>query len=419
MKSTQPRRIPGTLNSGLFHPHRHWLRVRTATRSDGYAHGGSIPADVVVYFPDVEVKTYQLSQWLPVLERLNEHLRVLLVFRKAGALRAIRAKTALPSVLVRRFSDLRRLYDENNYPVCLYVNNGVRNFQSLSERRMIHIHVSHGESDKLSMVCNQVQAYDKVMIAGPAALERHRVVLGSFDESKLLAIGRPQLDIEFPHELSPYSGKTVMYAPTWQGQSEANNYTSVDVYGVQIVETILDRTDYRLVYKPHPRIIDSRDSRVLSAHSEIISAIKTANYDGGNHVIAENGNVLAMFSHVDALITDVSSVGPDFLYLHPDRPMILADRRDDAGRLVEEVPISRACPVIHSGSVGDLTSLISQLFEGGDLQRTRREMRRFYFGDMTKGESTRTFIRTLQGLVDSQSRLFGRHGEPAANAAGE
>ena len=30
---------------------------------------------------------------------------------------------------------------------------------------MLHVHVNHGESDKLSQLLNQVKAYDRVLVA--------------------------------------------------------------------------------------------------------------------------------------------------------------------------------------------------------------------------------------------------------------
>ena len=104
---------------------------------------------------------------------------------------------------------------------------------------MVHVHINHGESDKLSMVSNQAKAYDKVFVAGDAAIERHRRALIDFDESALVKVGRPQLDIDRLAELEPSSARTIMYAPTWEGENESNNYTSVDLFGPQIVEAAL------------------------------------------------------------------------------------------------------------------------------------------------------------------------------------
>jgi len=64
---------------------------------------------------------------------------------------------------------------------------------------------------------------------------------------------------------------TVTYAPTWEGEDEVNNYTSVDLYGPQIVQAAIDLPNSRLVYKPHPRVIDSTDPLVRANHKKLLT----------------------------------------------------------------------------------------------------------------------------------------------------
>lgn len=389
---------------------RNWMGLRGASRSNHEIHGIPVPADVVVYFGDVAAKAYQLEQWLPVLERLNRDHKVLLVFRKVGALRELRRRTTLSMIFARRFEDVMELFDANDYTLGIYVNNGVNNFQSLTFARMVHVHVNHGESDKLSMVSNQVKAYDKVFIAGPAALERHRSVLLDFDESKLVMVGRPQLDLDFPPELEPSSLRTVMYAPTWEGENESNNYTSLDVYGRQIVDALLALPNTRVVYKPHPRVESSPDREVAQAHEDIVRRIEEANIDRQTpHIVSEQGNILAMFGSVDGLVTDVSSVGLDFLYLYPERPLVLTDRRTDRLCLERDAPVARSCPVIDAESVNDVNGLIATALEQDKSAAERAEVRRFYFGDLAKGDSTDIFISAVHDLITARRKKLVNH----------
>ena len=131
---------------------------------------------------------------------------------------------------------------------------GLRNFQSLIWADAAHVHVNHGESDKVSMVSNQAKAYDRVFVAGEAAVLRHRAALVDLDESRLIRVGRPQLDLN-PEPVIPTSTQpTVLYAPTWEGEDESNNFTSLDCYGVQIVQAVLALPGVRVIYKPHPAL---------------------------------------------------------------------------------------------------------------------------------------------------------------------
>ena len=53
----------------------------------------------------------------------------------------------------------------------------------------------------------------------------------------------------------------------------------------------------------------------------------------------------------DAMVTDVSSVGLDWLYLATDRPLFVADRHDDPERLRLAAPVSRCADVVDSESL--------------------------------------------------------------------
>src|SRR5699024_10658595 len=190
---------------------------------------------------------------------------------------------------------------------------------------------------KLSMVTNQAKSYDKVFVAGDAAIERHRRALIDFDESALVKIGRPQLGIDRPAELDPSTAQSIMYAPTWEGENESNNYTSVDLYGPQIVEATLRIPNTRLIYKPHPRVEASSDPASTEANTRIRALIDQANEaiidPAQQHQVLMQGDILAMFVAVDLLVTDISSVGLDFLYLEPHKPLALTDRRTDTTEL--------------------------------------------------------------------------------------
>ena len=380
-----------------------WIRGgRKRGRPAGHEiHGIPVSAEVIAYFGDSAEKTYQLTQWLPVLEKLNEHHPVLLVFRKLGALREVKGTTQLPMVFVRRFEDLATLYFENDYKLAIYVNNGVTNFQSLSYAPMVHVHVNHGESDKISMVSNQAKAYDKTLIAGQAALERHRAALLDFDESKLIAVGRPQLDVPREPDLPPSGLRTLMYAPTWEGENESNNYTSIDRYGADIVRALLDVPRSRVLYKPHPRVEETTDPDIAEADARIRALIEEA---GEPHSVKMQGDILAMFADVDLLVTDISSVGLDFLYLRPESPLLLTDRRTDTPQLHRDAPISRCTPVIDAKSVDEVDTTIRSQLDQDQHVEARSRMRTFYFGEGEIGTSTTAFLTTVSELLEERGR---------------
>ena len=382
--------------------------------------GSYVKADVVVYFGDRKSKFYQLNQWIPVLEELHRTHRVVLVMRKGSSLLQAREITRLPMVFKRRFDPLHTFFHANDFKLALYVNNGMTNFQSLSFAPMVHVHVNHGESDKLSMVSNQAKSYDRVFVAGDAAINRYRRSLVDFDESALVKIGRPQLDIARPSELEPSTVKTIMYAPTWEGENDANNYTSVDLFGPQIVEAALNTEGTRLIYKPHPRVESSSNPAMAEANARIIELIESANEsiadESLQHQILMQGDILAMFDAVDMLMTDISSVGLDFLYLRSEKPLILTDRRDDTAKLNDEAPISRATPIIDHSTVGGLEALMHEMLAKDTTADARRELRRHYFGEGEKGTSTVLFTEAISGLIADRSAEMEKFHFESTNA---
>jgi len=373
---------------------------------------------VLAYFADDPTRVYQLLQWLPVLELLDESERVGIVLREPDTAQIVRARTALPVYLVPEFAELQELYADLDAKVVLYCNNGARNFNSLLNTRMFHVHINHGESDKQSMVSNNAKAYDRVFVAGEAAVQRHRAGLMELDETKLVRIGRPQLDLRPEPILAASERRTVLYAPTWEGDADYNCYTSVDMFGPEIVRSLLAIPGVRVVYKPHPKVTTSEVPEIAAGHHailDVLAAAMAADPAAGHEAILE-GDILAVFGACDAMVTDVSSVGLDWLYLRTEKPILITDRYDDGERLRTEVPISRCADVVDSSNLADLTALVAARLEHDEHRLARTAMRHHYFDDLAVGDSTRRFVGAVTDLVALRDRLIGAQEAPVAEA---
>ncbi|WP_148615100.1 CDP-glycerol glycerophosphotransferase family protein [Nocardioides rubriscoriae] len=364
---------------------------------------------VVAYFADDPTRTYQLIQWLPVLEVLHQQHPVGLVLRDPDSAEVVSARTDLPIRLAPTFPELTELYDAIDAKVVLYVNNSPANFQSLVDGRMLHAHVNHGESDKQSMASNNAKAYDRVFVAGEAAVQRHTAALMEFDASRLVRIGRPQLDLRSDAVLPPTERRTVLYAPTWEGDAVYNDYTSVEVLGRRIVDAVLAVPDTRLVYKPHPKVTTSLRASIHDAHRDILATVAQAQEDDpdAGHLAVVAGDILALMPACDAMITDVSSVGLDWLYLRNEKPIFLTDPHLDADKLRRDVPVSRCADVIDVDNVADLADLLASRLEVDEHHLARVAMRHHYFDDLQVGESTVRFVDAVGELVALRDRLMG------------
>lgn len=365
-------------------------------------------ADVVVYFGDDPVRLYQLGQWLPILERLDRLHRVQVLTRDKHTLPEVRKLTRLPCVLLPTFADLSEFYRTGRSKVVLYVNNSTRNFQSLTAQSVLHLHVNHGESDKVCMVSNQVKAYDRILVAGQAAIDRYRAALLDHERLTLVPIGRPQLDLRPTPLLPPSPRRTVLYAPTWEGEEPRNDYTSVGVLGAQVVARALAVPDVRLVYKPHPRILDSATAAIRAGHRDILRLVREAarRDPSAGHTILTGADILAVIPGCDLMITDVSSVGLDFLYLRPDRPLFVTDRYADRDRLLAESPVARCADVVDPGTIADLTTTLIARLAHDVHGPARGRTREYYFGAPGLQASTDRFLAAVADAVQARDRML-------------
>lgn len=373
---------------------------------------------VIAYFAGDPTRTYQLAQWLEVLEVLDRVHPVGLVLRDPDSAALIASRTDLTVLAAPSFPELTELYAELDAKVVLYCNNSVLNFESLLDSRMLHVHVNHGESDKQSMASNNAKAYDRVFVAGDAAVQRYLTGLLDFDAARLVRVGRPQLDLPRTPLLAPSVRRTVMYAPTWEGDADYNDYTSVDSLGEAIVRAILAVPDVRMVYKPHPKVTTSLTPAIADAHLAVMGLIdEAARRDpSAGHSQVLTGDILAVMPGCDAMVTDVSSVGLDWLYLHTDKPIFLTDPHGDVAALHRQAPISRCADVVGADDVRDLASLLDARLGHDEHHLARVAMRHHYFDDLEVGESTGRFLAEVSHLVALRDELLSGGAESAITA---
>jgi CDP-glycerol glycerophosphotransferase (TagB/SpsB family) len=280
------------------------------------------------------------------------------------------------------------------------VNNSFTNFQAMAAKKAFHVHLNHGESDKMSMTSRQMYAYDVVAVAGQAAKDRLRNALIVSDENKEVVIGRPQLDLlQKPLEVN-VGRKVLAYAPTWEGDQEANNYSSIDVYGEQIISAMLKVTNATVLYKPHPKVTTSPKPQIANAHKKILSLLDSANSKdpSAKHKLV-TGDPMPVLQVADLLVSDVSAVTIDYLYLKPQGAMLMCDRRSNVNEFAQVAPISKAVKVITKENIANIDKLISDHVSGQVDRTSYDSMRNYYFGDTKPGSSVNRFIAMVDDLI--------------------
>ena len=106
------------------------------------------------------------------------------------------------------------------------------------------------------------------------------------------------------------------------------------------------------------------------------------------------------------MISDISSVGLDFLYSRVESPIVLTDRRTNRAGLLREAPIAAAAHIIDADSISTARADIAALLADDRFVDERARLRAFYFDDAAPGESTRKFHEALlDAIAEHQAGL--------------
>jgi hypothetical protein len=355
---------------------------------------GLIPnGGVALYFATGPENFYQFEMWCRPLERLAEVRPVFVIVDRPDTGKLVQDSTVLPIAFARGSGALEELVDERDIKIVLYANQVDANFRMLRFPGPVHVQIGHGESDKISSVSNQHKAYDLVFVGGDAGRDRLGAALRGFDAgSRTVAIGRPQLDHEYPGapNWTRDSGLRVWYAPTWEGDRPSLAYSSLVSHGVDIVEALLNDSSIRMIYRPHARI-----GMVSEAYRAADRRIRSLLTKAGDRHLIDTGGYGWQWRFADACVTDISAVAYDWLAtakpLLITEPVAIKAYRPPSA-LLDRMPLLKAEDA--GRVVGWLHALglgIDQPAKDGRLI----ELAQYYFGDTADQASSRRFAAAI------------------------
>jgi hypothetical protein len=269
---------------------------------------------LAIYFGGPVRDLYQIKQWMPIFEQLQPEFPAVVLMKDAVAALHLAKDSRLPIRMAGHADAIEPLAHEWGIQAMFYVNNNLPNFSALRIPRVIHIHLSHGESEKSSMTSNQLKAYDYCFVAGQASVDRIMSSLSLFDGSHLMMIGRPQLDqLLLATSIKSIDGrKTVLYAPTWEGDRPAMAYSSVTGCGETWITELLKDDSLRVIYRPHPKT-GTRSTSTRKADRNIRKLIETALKadSSAGHMIDTEIDCNPAMAAADVAIFDVSAMAMD------------------------------------------------------------------------------------------------------------
>ncbi|MBO4163480.1 CDP-glycerol glycerophosphotransferase family protein [Micromonospora antibiotica] len=333
--------------------------------------------EFLLYFSAPPGSEYQVTMWLPYLERLGRPFLVLL--REPEFLPTIAAATSAPVV----YCPTLKAMDEALVPslrVAFYVNHGAKNSHCIRFTQLTHVQLHHGDSDKAPSA-NPVSAiFDKIFVAGPAAIERYARAGVEIPAEKFVVVGRPQVEaIEVRREARPLTAPTVLYTPTWTGHHADANYCSLPV-AEPLLRRLLDR-GATVILRAHPYTGQNPASaRQLARLTELLAADRTRT--GRQHLwgsaASRELSLTECVNRSDALVSDVSGVISDYLY--SGKPYAVTDLGVDGDEFLDRFPLARSGYVLRR-DMANLDEVLTGLLDTDPLAAARWQTRRRYLGD--------------------------------------
>ena len=178
-----------------------------------------------------------------------------------------------------------------------------------------YIYVFHAFSSTHLQYNEQAfDAYDTVFCVGPHHIAeiRKREQLYQLPAKNLIPIGYPRMDAIFQknrHYKKRFKQTTVLVAPTWSTASLFEN-------GIHELLSALEKTDYRVIVRPHPEFLKRCSSLAKTLKERVV---RTQNFIWEDQLLSEDN-----LYEADVLITDRSGIAFEYAF-GTERPVLFID----------------------------------------------------------------------------------------------
>jgi CDP-glycerol:poly(glycerophosphate) glycerophosphotransferase len=352
--------------------------------------------EFALYFSAPDNTEYHIAMWLPYLERIGRPF--IIILREEQAFKTISRTTKSPVIYCFAVPALDNVVVPSLRAV-YYVNNGSKNAHMVRFNDLTHIQLLHGDSDKASSFNPVTAMFDRVYVAGRAAIDRYAANDVYIAPEKFVIVGRPQVEevavVRTP--ISQIGPKTVLYATTWSGIYSDANYCSL-ANGKKIIAALLDR-DVTVILRPHPYTNRNPESKtIIAAMIQMLAAdsAKTGRKHLYGTLAQQEMSLFECFNKADAMISDVSGVASDFLY--SEKPLALTDMVNEGSEFATSFPLAKAAYVLGQDA-SNLDQVLDQLLETDPIVATRRAMKEYYLGDFPPDDYANAFVRASRDDV--------------------
>jgi len=165
-------------------------------------------------------------------------------------------KYSINHISFNKYSEIPQLVDNS---IVFYLFNAQSNCRLVANRKLKHIFVTHGESNKVSSIKPIIRVYDYVIVAGNVGIRRYLDydIFSKCDveKGKLIRMGNTFIgNIGISYDKN---SDTVLYAPTWEGGVEEENYSSLskNLDKIKIIANfILKNRKKNIIIQLHPNL---------------------------------------------------------------------------------------------------------------------------------------------------------------------
>lgn len=174
--------------------------------------------------------------------------------------------------------------DQLSNQIIFYAFNAQSNCRLVANRKLKHVFITHGESNKVSSIKPIIRIYDHVTMAGQLSLERY-YKSGLFDEDdyekgRLILVGDTFIG-RTGFSLSTKATPVLFYAPTWEGGLATENYSSlknIELVKTCLLQAIKQLNINRVVIQPHPNL-GHRTKKYLNNLIELMLILRKVGVD--------------------------------------------------------------------------------------------------------------------------------------------
>ncbi|RCS64800.1 glycosyl transferase [Brachybacterium alimentarium] len=390
-------------------------RIRESVHADNdlYAAVEAYDPRFVLYYGVPSGSSYQVGMWIDYLERIGE--RFIVVLRKTSAFREITKLTDAPVVVRTNIWQLDDVITPQ-MTAAFYVNNSAPNVHLVRYPHMTHVQLLHGDSDKASSFNPVTALYDKIFVAGQAAIDRYEDNGVNIPKEKFTIVGRPQVETVKQQGPENIPVQRVLYAPTWEGHYADTNYGSLPV-GPEIIRELVAR-ERTVIFRPHPFSYRNPEaSQRIREIRQILTA--DAEATGREHLFGRPAekhlDAFGCFNAADAMISDVSSVVPDFLY--SGKPYGLVTMTSTIEEFEQAFPLARSAYVIDR----ELTSLgdaLDELLVHDSKADQRKATRDHYLGPFPSENYADAFVDAARHVVLNERKSLAAQNAPTEREEG-